>query len=150
MYTRKTRIHLLYNIIIPILIGAVIYFLTSPDVFFVKAASAFFKLSDRIIVSDFGNLLIRFVRNYIPDMAWGYALVFSLYAIAGSQTEKELYGLVFIAIVFSATIEILQMTPIMRGTFDLWDIAAELLTEVTAVFIIKKNFLREVQYEKKK
>ena len=104
MYTRKTRIHLLYNIIIPILIGAVIYCLTSPDVFFVKATSAFFKLSDRIIVSDFGNLLIRFVRNYIPDMAWGYALVFSLYAIAGDQTEKGLYNLAFIAIVFSAAI----------------------------------------------
>ena len=150
MYTRKTRIHLLYNIIIPILIGAVIYCLTSPDVFFVKATSAFFKLSDRIIVSDFGNLLIRFVRNYIPDMAWGYALVFSLYAIAGDQTEKGLYNLAFIAIVFSAAIEIIQMTHFIRGTFDLWDIAAELLTEVTAVFIIKKNFLREVQHEKKK
>ena len=60
MYTRKTRIHLLYNIIIPILIGAVIYCITSPDVFFVKAASTFFKLSDRTIVADFGNLLIRF------------------------------------------------------------------------------------------
>ena len=150
MYTRKTRIHLLYNIIIPILIGAVIYCITSPDVFFVKAASAFFKLSNRIIVSDFGNLLIRFVRNYIPDMAWGYALVFSLYAIAGDQTEKGLYTLAFIAIVFSAAIEIIQMTHIIRGTFDLWDIAAELLTEVTAVFIIKNHFLREVQHEKKK
>ena len=150
MYTRKTRIHLLYNIIIPILIGAVIYFLTSPDVFFVKAVGAFFKLSDRMIVTNFANLLIRFVRNYIPDMAWGYALVFSLYAIAGDQTEKGLYNLAFIAIVFSVAIEIIQMTHIIRGTFDLWDIAAELLTEVTAVFIIKKNFLREVQYEKKK
>lgn len=150
MYTRKTRIHLLYNIIIPILIGAVIYFLTSPDVFFVKAASAFFKLSDRFIVTNFGNLLIRFVRNYIPDMAWGYALVFSLYAIAGDQTEKGLYNLAFIAIVFSAAIEIIQLSHIIRGTFDLWDIVAELLTEVTAVFIIKKKFLREVQHEKKK
>lgn len=140
MYTRKTRSHLLYNIIIPILIGALIYFLTSPDVFFVKAASAFFKLSDRFIVTNFGNLLIRYVRNYIPDMAWGYALVFSLYAIAGSQTEKGIYALGFIAIVFSAAIEILQISPIIRGTFDLWDIATELLTEVTAVFIIKKNF----------
>jgi hypothetical protein len=128
----------------------VIYCITSPDVFFVKAASTFFKLSDRIIVADFGNLLIRFVRNYIPDMAWGYALVFSLYAIAGDQTEKGLYTLAFIAIVFSAAIEIIQMTHIIRGTFDLWDIAAELLTEVTAVFIIKNHFLREVQHEKKK
>ena len=109
-----------------------------------------FKLYDRIIVSDFGNLLIRFVRNYIPDMAWGYALVFSLYAIADDQTEKGLYTLAFIAIVFSAAIEIIQMTHIIRGTFDLWDIAAELLTEVTAVFIIKNHFLREVQHEKKK
>ena len=150
MYTRKTRIHLLYNIIIPILIGTVIYCFTSPDVFFVKAASTFFKLYDRIIVSDFGNLLIRFVRNYIPDMAWGYALVFSLYAIAGDQTEKGLYILALIAIVFSVAIEIFQITPIMRGTFDRWDVAAELLTEVTAVFIIKKKFLREVQHEKKK
>jgi hypothetical protein len=140
MYTRKNRIYLLFNIIIPIFIGAVIYCLTSPDVFFVKAAKAIFKLSDWVIISDFGNLLIRFVRNYTPDMAWGYALVFSMYAIAGSQTEKGLYGLAFIAIVFSVAIEFLQMVSIIRGTFDLWDIAAELPTEVTAVFIIKKNY----------
>ena len=55
-----------------------------------------------------------------------------------------------IAFIFSAIMELLQITPVVQGTFDIWDIMVELIAELVAVFIIKISFLEEVQekYEK--
>ncbi|MBQ8280038.1 MAG: hypothetical protein IJZ23_09385 [Roseburia sp.] len=87
------------------------------------------------------NLMIRFVRNYFMDMLWGYALVFALFLIEGNNAA-ELKKIFIVAFAFSAIMEILQMTPIAKGTFDVCDIIAEFFAEVIAVFIIKNFLLR--------
>jgi hypothetical protein len=54
-----------------------------------------------------------------------------------------------IAFAFSSFMELLQLTPIVNGTFDVYDIMAELIAEVIAVFIIKLQLRRILHYEKK-
>ena len=82
---------------------------------------------------------MQFVRNYFLDMMWGYALVYALYLFTGNDTA-ELMKILIIAFIFSAIMEVLQLTPFVRGTFDIFDIIVEFLAEVSAVFIIKKYF----------
>jgi len=85
---------------------------------------------------------MRFVRNYLLDMLWGYALVFALSLFTGNNTA-EIRKIFIIAVIFSAVMEILQLTSIAKGTFDVFDIIVEFLAEVTAVFIIKKHYSEE-------
>lgn len=141
MTKSKRNIFLIINILAPILIGATIYYLISPDVIFVKQIDTF--LGKGIHINHISSTfkLIKFIRNYILDMIWGYALIFSLFYILGNNTA-ELLKIFLIAFTFSAVMEFLQLTSITIGTFDVFDIIVEFLTEVTAVFIIKNYFLR--------
>jgi hypothetical protein len=83
----------------------------------------------------------------VLDMMWGYALVFALYFIMGNNAAG-LTKLIMIASFFSTVMELLQLTPFVRGTFDVLDIIVEILAEATAVFIIKKHFMEEFHNEK--
>lgn len=137
----KEKVFLIINIVTPLLIGVVIYYLISPDVIFVKRIDEVFGKAIHIHCSSTNSLTLRFVRNYMPDMMWGYALVFALYFNLGNNTA-ELMKIFIIAFAFSAVIEILQLTSIVNGTFDVFDIIVEFLAEAAAVFIIKFYFLR--------
>lgn len=144
----NTTVFLVGNILIPIVLGAIIYYVTSPNVIFVKYIDAFLGNSTRISVFGKKLWLMRFVRNYLLDMMWSYALVFTLFSTSDNNTA-ELRNIWVIAFAFSALMEILQLTPKVNGTFDVFDILVEALAEVAAVFIIyiKYSFIEEVQKE---
>lgn len=130
------------NILAPILIGAAVYYVISPNVIFVQQLDSL--LGNGIHVNTVSSNLfaMRFVRNYLLDMMWGYALVFALYLFTGNNTA-EIRKIFIIAVIFSAVMEILQLTSIAKGTFDVFDIIVEFLAEATAVFIIKKHYSEE-------
>lgn len=144
----NTTVFLAGNILIPLVLGAIIYYVTSPNVIFVKYIDAFFGNSTHISVLGRNQWLMRFVRNYLLDMMWSYALVFTLFSTMGNSTA-ELRNIWVIAFAFSALMEILQLTPKVNGTFDVFDILVEALAEVAAVFIIyiKYSIIEEVQKE---
>lgn len=136
------KIFLVLNIICPVIIGAFIYYLLSPDVIFVKKIDAVLGGVINIHISPINNAFLKLIRNYFLDMIWGYALVFALFFIVGNNAVKigEILGIAFI---FSAAMEILQITPFVQGTFDVGDIGVEFLAEVIAAFIIYKIYFRE-------
>ena len=144
MKKNKNIAFLIINILVPLLLGTLNYYFISPDVIFVKRIDTF--IGNGIHFNNIDNKLwiIKFVRNYLLDMLWGYALVFALKLIFNNNAADTLKIFV-IAVAFSAVMEILQITPIAQGTFDVLDILVEILAEVTAVFIIKKHFLEEVK-----
>lgn len=139
--SKKQNKFIVINIIIPIILGALIYYLISPEVIFVRQIDNCLRTNSHIGNISMNNLMIRFVRNYFMDMLWGYALVFALFLIEGNNAA-ELKKIFIVAFAFSAIMEILQMTPIAKGTFDVCDIIAEFFAEVIAVFIIKNFLLR--------
>lgn len=128
---------LIMNVLCPVLIGALFYYLTSPDVIFVKYIDAVIgsRLHFRLFSMD--NVFGKFIRNYFLDMLWAYALVFALFFILGNNTVFlwKTFGTAFS---FSAVMEILQLAPAVMGTFDVLDIGVECLAEIIAVIIIKK------------
>ncbi len=127
------------NAILPLFIGILIYFITSPDVIFVKASVPIFGMITHreYILED--NGWIRFIRNYMPDILWAYALVFVLYFVLGNSAARVKTTLL-IALVFSTVMEVMQLFPIIPGTFDVMDILAEAIAVIIAVFVIKKHY----------
>lgn len=128
---------LIFNMIIPIFIGGVIYYIMSPDVLFVKLIDGFIGESLHIFQVYEDNVILRVIRNYFLDMLWGYALVFALFLVFGNDTAK-LKIIFILAFIFTVTMEFLQLSSIAGGTFDVWDIATMFLSEVLAVFVIKR------------
>lgn len=138
----KQKTILLIHIICPIVIGVFVYSMLSPDVIFIRKLIDF---SGRTIckpVLHTDNVFLRFIRNYIPDMLWGYSLVFTLFYIAGNNVAN-VRKIFYIAFSFSVVIEMMQKTSFVSGTFDVLDILAEFVAEITAACIIYKLCLRE-------
>lgn len=145
----KKKITLVLNIVCPVIIGAFIYYLVSPDVIFVKKIDAIINGSINIHISPVDNVFLKLFRNYFLDMIWGYALVFALFYIIGNNAVKV--GLIFwIAFIFSVALEIIQLTPFAQGTFDVFDIGVEFLAEIVAAFIIKKFYSSREEFQDEK
>ena len=135
------------NVIIPLVIGAAVYYIMSPDVIFVRGVDGLLGLGVHVGVHDNNFMLIKFIRNYFLDMLWAYALVFALQYIIGNKTAKS-HTTLFVAFIFTAVIEMLQLTSLASGTFDVLDILVELIAEVIAVIIIILHNNRRMKYEK--
>ena len=135
----KRRIFIAANITIPLLLGAVIYFLTSSDVIFVEAVRSLggvpFQSEQDIALGG----ICQVIRYYLLDILWAYALFFSLYFVIGKGAANLRTALI-IAIVFSSVMEIAQLISIVPGYFDGLDIVVEVLAEVFAALIIKKQY----------
>lgn len=139
MGTKKRTAGLLLNIFLPVLAGGAVYCFFSPDVIFVKHVDGLLGKGFHAGSAVCGNVFVRLVRNYLPDNMWAYSLVFALYLILGDNKES-LMKIFFIAFSFSAIMEILQLTDFCGGTFDIFDILTEMLSELFAIFIIKNIF----------
>ncbi len=133
---------IILNFAVPLLAGAVFYYLFSPDAVFVKVIDGITGRGVHFPGALRTNGVLRFVRFYLLDALWAYALVFALCFILNNNTAK-LWGILGMAFALSASMEILQLTPLAEGTFDFWDILTEALSEVLAVFIIKKLLRRQ-------
>lgn len=137
--SRKNEIKLILHCACPLGAGAIIYYLLFPNVTFVKGLDRLLGHSWHFCIAEDGVQIIRF---YAFDMLWSYALVFALCLIIGNNIVN-LRRIFFILFTFSTFMEILQLTSLAAGTFDLLDIFFEFLAELFAVFIIKNYFLEE-------
>jgi len=132
----KKKAFIALNITIPLLIGSVLYYFMSPETIFVAMIDRFTgQIVGRNTIT-LHNGILRFIRFYFLDMCWAYALTFSLHAILGNNTAC-LKKSILLAAVFSAVMEMIQLTPVVKGTFDVLDILYEALAVGIAVFIIK-------------
>ncbi len=91
---------------------------------------------------------IRFVRFYLLDMLWAYALVFAVYVVINDKAIK-LWKVLLGAGILSVLMETIQLSPFIHGTFDFYDILAEFVAELIAAFAINKLITGEETNEKK-
>ena len=138
------------NILVPVIIGAVIYYLVSPDVMFVKMADKLLFGGIHITTEAEYLPFIRIIRNFLPDMMWAYALTFTVFLVFCSE-RKGLLKSFIVSFVFSTIMETAQLLPFVAGTFDVMDIILETLALAVAVMVIYiKYFTGGKCYEKKK
>ena len=128
------------NISVSMIIGSLIYYLISPEVIFVEKISS---MTGWKVNIGYENNVIKIIRSYVPDILWAYALMFSLVVITGNKTAG-IWKMYIVAVLFSTIIEMLQLTGMFKGTFDIVDIIVELMAEIIAVFIIKVHYEEEV------
>lgn len=128
------------NISVSMIIGSLIYYLISPEVIFVEKISS---MTGWKVNIGYENNVIKIIRSYVPDILWAYALMFSLVVITGNKTAG-IWKMYIVAALFSTIIEMLQLTGMFKGTFDIVDIIVELMAEIIAVFIIKVHYEEEV------
>ena len=134
----------LLNILIPILIGGISYYIFSPEVIFVRKIDEISGIFLHVDVSE--NPLLILIGDFAYDALWAYALLFAVYLILGNQNKYLLLSLA-VSFVFSSGMEILQVTPFFPGTFDVLDIAIQVFAELLAVFINLKKY-GGIAYEK--
>lgn len=123
-------------IIIPIIVGALLYYLFCPEVFFVRKIDEMFGISFHPANKYLKITIVKIARNYIFDVIWGYALFVTLYFLADNNAV-DIKKFIITGILLVVILEGLQLLPNVDGTFDVFDILIELVAGGTAVFIIK-------------
>ena len=125
------KIFIYANISLPILVGSLFYYVTSPQVIFAQNIDSLLGVSLHVGTE---NTFVVNLRSYMPDMLWAYALVFSLMLVTGNKTAY-VWKMFVIAGMFSTIMEVLQ-------------VIVEIIAELMAVFIIKRHDMRRKSYEK--
>ena len=127
----KTKLLQAGCVILPLLLGLFIYLLYRPEAIVTKwvAEVLHLRFSTRTPVQNWERLLC----NYGADVLW--ACAFSLYGVFWRNTCHSRWRTVFIlCFAVELAVELFQLTPYIKATFDVLDIAVEFA--VTAVILL--------------
>lgn len=99
---------------------------------------------------SFESLILRLMRNHLPDMLWSYSLTFALFLIL-SEDKKNKTSIVcgVISALWGILMEVLQLLSIAPGTFDIFDLLLEAVSGLAASLIII-FYLRRIRNEEGK
>jgi hypothetical protein len=121
------------NVVLPLLCGAVIYWIFRPDAIVSKWISSVFG-SCPVRVSSFAfhnSGLLAFCNNHLPDMLWAYS--FTALTTIILEHEKTILS---VSASFTFMTELLQIPGILPGVFDWIDIVLEWTACALAVLIL--------------
>lgn len=128
-----------------LLAGAVLYFMFCPDVWFVQKISNFLNLSrDTYWILD--SRLLLFLRFYLFDFLWAFSLNIFLFILIGNNAKSIVLSMLITTVV-GIIMELFQLWNLASGTFDRWDILAELTGAIVSAIIIYFIWRRK-RYEK--
>lgn len=137
---RKPLILLIIYVFMPIVLGTAFYYLFCPDVFFVIFIDGLFGMNGYHIYMSLNNSLLRFLRYYLMDFLWAFALLSFILIVFNRENKKIL---VFLVIIFEVLLEMLQLKQGVLGTFDICDICIELLANILVIYLLKKEIKNE-------
>ena len=128
---------ILLNVIAPVLIGVILYYLFFPEAVFVRLIDNLLGSSYHIPV-NVDNILIKLIRFYLLDFLWAYALMSAVILIFKNDSR------VFVIIlIFEIVLELIQLLPSIRGTFDVCDIGIEILASILVIKLSRRRFKNE-------
>lgn len=130
MKTLRKKRYALCAVIIPLVLGAGIYIAVCPDVWFVSKINRVLGIQQ--VSPDDLHPVAAFVRNYLCDLLWAYALTGTLLLISG---EMMCVWSPVIAVLLGIVLELLQRTGIITGTADVFDIVAEAAGAAAATMV---------------
>lgn len=135
-FNRKRFI--LLNIIFPIFLGSILYYLIAPEVFFVKEIDKLLHIENHNAIR-INSGLMQLIRNHLFDFIWAYSLTNSLFVVFGYEA-KRIKICVIISIVMGIVMEVIQLSDPTWGAFDIWDIITEMIAALLASLMIIKFF----------
>ena len=117
------------NVIVPLVCGLLIYLTKAESTFLSRSLSAVRSLFPVI------NYPL-FIRCFACDFLWTYSLFFCLRLSLGDELKgKHNITVVLLSSVLSVLLELLQLSKLPIGTFDPFDIVAELLAVAVAFLL---------------
>ena len=128
----RRNLFYLCNIGIPLLIGTIIYLYWRPNAYISRFIFSLFNVSPGIVPGS-PKGIERFVRYYLCDILWAYALTFSLVFYLGRSKIRTAY---IIGLSFIVLIELLQLLPQTPGSFDILDIIMEFVICTISIYVI--------------
>ncbi len=127
--SKRNNLFYVLNILIPLIIGSLIYVFYSPDTYFVRVLNVFIDTKQ--------NVFTKILRNYFCDFCWAYSLAFVLSYIYKESLSIKISIIAPISV--GTALELLQLFGIISGTFDLLDIFAELVACIICYLILKRK-----------
>ncbi|MGN0346707.1 MAG: hypothetical protein ACI4DU_05420 [Lachnospiraceae bacterium] len=120
-------------VLLPIVFGTAFYVLFCPEVRFVKMIyeMAHLQISRKITTNDIGYRLLRY---YLMDFLWAFSLMAAVQILFA--TKKGYHRFFFLVLVFEIGMELAQLFPGIRGTFDICDIFVEALANILVIKIL--------------
>ena len=109
------RLDILLNGVLPIFIGAVLYFL------------------------ELNHFDLFIVKNYFPDGLWAYSFISIILIIWDRRIN---YFWILVVFIFSIIFELLQYYHIINGTGDIWDIVTYFI--FFAIAIMTNKFFKRI------
>lgn len=120
------------RILIPIFLGALLYYIFCPTTLFVTYIDKIIGNGYHLKV-NYENDVIRFLRYYLFDSLWAYALMEAVILLIKPQRYEVLKYLVVVGL-FEILMESIQMYDTMSGTFDVYDILIEICVNIFVIF----------------
>ena len=146
---KADRVFYILNIIIPIVLGTLLYICFRPDTYISKMICIFFgaKWQLKWLLDFMPYWMQGIVCNYLCDMLWAYAYVFSVTFVLGFESAG-MFSIFILCSIFEILIEIFQKNGVIFGTFDILDIVLEVCVTAIGVALIKKHIRRNSNEEK--
>ena len=131
-FSMKTIVALIH-ILIPLLAGALVYICWVPTACVSQIA---YKVSGLHPLPETENADTgSFITCYLGDFLWAYSLLF-LVALITVHRKRDLIPVLILCILFETGTECLQLTSLMSGTFDFYDIVIEILANLLGCMMI--------------
>ena len=138
---KKTTIHIILFVILPILFGGLIYILTRPDRLLMFDWFNKIGIGDNIAVLRYENDLKNYLQNWIiynsPAWIWTFSLTVLLGIIWNYRVDKESILILLIPIILGVVYEISQKTGISNGTFDSVDMIFYIIGGLSGIVLIR-------------
>jgi len=131
------------NIIVPLIIGLLIYLTKDERTYLSDNLSVLRSVLPTISYPDL-------IRSFACDFLWTYSLFFCLRLSLGDSLKGK-YNLTVITVtgIVAIILEILQLLKGVPGTFDPWDIVTELIA-IAVAFLITTIIERRFKYYEEK
>ncbi len=120
-------------VLIPLCIGAFVYYLCCPDVLFVKCLDRYTGIGFHFPQEVSRNVVLVFFRNYILDLLWAFSMTCMICIILW---KSRFYRFAFsIPLITGILLEFFQKEHVLSGTFDYYDIMFEFVGVVIALVV---------------
>ena len=128
---KKRTVFFVINVAIPLVIGLLLYLFIRKDSFISGAFERISGISVSVHLENVDSkIIVRFIRNYLADIIWAYAVTSALLLIHDTAGYSEL-KIVLICLTVELIMEVIQVVnPFF--TFDWIDILVEFIATGTA------------------
>lgn len=131
------RSFVILNVMAPLIVGAVIYYVFFEETIFVRLIDDIFGLGCHVSL-NLENVFVRLIRFYLLDFLWAYAMMsFVLWSFGTDR--KIVIGIVL----FEILMEMIQLFPFVKGTFDVCDIGMEIAADILVILLFRRRLKNE-------